>query len=93
MTWRAQAACLDGDTELFFPVGSTGPAIAQIHEAKQICARCPVRAACLQWAADFGVEHGVWGGLSEDERRSRKRHQANARRRRRSADLQRLTRV
>ena len=42
MDWRSQAACLTVDPELFFPVGNTGPAIAQIAEAKMVCARCEV---------------------------------------------------
>jgi hypothetical protein len=49
MDWRHRAACRHVDPELFFPVGNTGPAIAQIEEAKKICARCDVREPCLQW--------------------------------------------
>ena len=60
----------DEDPELFFPIGNTGPALLQIEEAKQICRRCDVRDACLQWALEAGQDHGVWGGLSEDERRA-----------------------
>src|SRR6478735_390061 len=68
MDWRHRAACLTEDPELFFPVGNTGPALMQIQEAKKVCKRCDVREACLQWALDAGQDHGVWGGLSEDER-------------------------
>ena len=67
--WRDQAACRDVDPELFFPVGTAGPALRQISQAKQVCARCPVRTPCLEWALDSGQEAGVWGGTSEDERR------------------------
>src|SRR5258707_10120086 len=67
------AACRDVDPELFFPIGNTGPALLQIDEAKQVCARCKVSEACLQWALDSGQDSGVWGGLSEDERRALKR--------------------
>ena len=73
MNWRDSAACLTSDTELFFPIGVTGPAIPQLEEAKRVCAGCPVRAICLDWAIRVGVDHGVWGGLSGEERRSLKR--------------------
>jgi WhiB family transcriptional regulator, redox-sensing transcriptional regulator len=80
MTWRNHAACLDEDPELFFPIGITGPALLQIEEAKAICGRCKVLDACLEWAMESGQDSGVWGGLSEDERRSLKRRNAGARR-------------
>jgi WhiB family transcriptional regulator, redox-sensing transcriptional regulator len=67
--WRDRAACRNVDPELFFPIGNVGPALVQIGQAKQICASCPVRAACLEWALETGQEAGVWGGTSEDERR------------------------
>ena len=73
MDWRSYAACRDVDPELFFPIGNTGPALRQIEEAKQICARCKVTEECLRWALDSGQDSGVWGGLSEDERRALKR--------------------
>src|SRR6476646_7317619 len=79
MDWRHKAACLDKDPELFFPIGNTGPALLQIEEAKQVCRGCTVRDACLQWALEAGQDHGVWGGLSEDERRALKRRAARAR--------------
>jgi len=79
MDWRHRAACLDEDPELFFPIGNTGPAIMQIEEAKQVCRRCDVREQCLAWALEAGQDHGVWGGLSEDERRALKRRNARAR--------------
>ena len=80
MDWRSRAACLDKDPELFFPVGNTGPALLQIEEAKAICRTCPVPEVCLQWAIDTGQDSGVWGGMSEDERRALKRRKARARR-------------
>ena len=67
------AACREEDPELFFPIGTTGPAILQIETAKQVCQRCTVSGDCLEWAIETGQEAGVWGGLSEDERRSIKR--------------------
>ncbi|MFD2759147.1 WhiB family transcriptional regulator [Gulosibacter faecalis] len=80
MDWRDRAACLHADPELFFPVGNTGPAIEQIDAAKAICGRCPVTEQCLQYALDTNQDSGVWGGLSEDERRALKRRAARARR-------------
>ncbi|HLR56011.1 MAG TPA: WhiB family transcriptional regulator [Actinomycetales bacterium] len=80
MDWRSQAACLEEDPELFFPIGNTGPALLQIDEAKAVCQRCPVMETCLKWALETGQDAGVWGGLSEDERRALKRRRARARR-------------
>lgn len=68
--WRDRAACRTTDPDLHFPVGDTGPAAAQIIDAKAVCARCPVRAECLRWALATGQNHGVWGGKTEDERRA-----------------------
>jgi len=79
MDWRHHAACQDEDPELFFPIGNTGPALVQIEEAKAVCRRCPVLDPCLQWALDSGQDAGVWGGLSEDERRDLKRRLVRAR--------------
>jgi WhiB family redox-sensing transcriptional regulator len=74
--WRHAAACREEDPELFFPTGTTGPALLETEQAKAVCRRCPVVDACLQWAMDTGQEAGVWGGLSEDERRAIKRGRA-----------------
>ena len=80
MDWRSKAGCLSVDPELFFPIGNTGPAIAQAAEAKAVCRECAVQAICLQWALDNNQDSGVWGGMSEEERRSLKRRAARARR-------------
>ena len=80
MTWRDHAACLDEDPELFFPIGNTGPALRQIEKAKIVCLRCEVIETCLGWAMASGKDDGVWGGLSDDERRALKRRNARARR-------------
>jgi WhiB family redox-sensing transcriptional regulator len=69
MRWRHLAACRSEDPELFFPVGTSAPAIDQVAAAKSVCRRCPVAGECLAWALDTCQRHGVWGGLSEDERR------------------------
>jgi|SRR5689334_10957896 len=68
--WRDDAACLDADPDLFFPIGTTGPALDQINEAKRICLACPVRKPCLAWALELGAASGIWGGTTEDERRA-----------------------
>jgi WhiB family redox-sensing transcriptional regulator len=67
--WRDQAACGDTDPDLFFPIGTTGPALRQIDEAKRICQGCPARTPCLDWALNHGVAFGIWGGTTEEERR------------------------
>lgn len=77
--WRNSAACRTEDPDLFFPIGTTGPAVVQAEQAKAVCRRCPVREPCLQWALETGQSIGVWGGTSETERRALKRR-AGARR-------------
>jgi WhiB family redox-sensing transcriptional regulator len=67
--WIERARCLDEDPDLFFPVGTTGPALMQIERAKAVCARCSVREVCLEWALSTCQDAGVWGGLDEEERR------------------------
>ncbi len=79
MDWRHDAICRDEDPELFFPVGTSGPALMQIAEAKTVCRRCPVTEQCLAWALESGQDSGVWGGMSEDERRALKRRGARTR--------------
>jgi len=79
MDWRHRAICRDEDPELFFPIGNSGPALLQIAEAKAVCERCPVIGDCLSWALESGQDAGVWGGMSEDERRALKRRRARAR--------------
>ena len=67
--WRGDAACRDTDPDLFFPVGQTGPAIAHIENAKAVCQTCDVRVECLEYALMTNQDAGIWGGLTEDERR------------------------
>lgn len=71
--WRERAACREEDPDLFFPIGTTGPALVQTEDAKTVCHGCPVRAECLRWALENGQDTGVWGGLDEAERRTLKR--------------------
>src|ERR1700747_1541585 len=68
--WRDDTACRDADPDLFFPVGTAGPALRQIGEAKRICRTCPAQTQCLAWALDNRVIDGVWGGTTGEERRA-----------------------
>lgn len=76
--WRAYAACRRADPELFFPFGTGGAAAAQAERAKQVCAGCPVRTPCLDWALATGQEIGVWGGTAAEERRALRLQRARA---------------
>jgi WhiB family redox-sensing transcriptional regulator len=71
--WEELAACRQADPELFFPIGTTGPAVAQIRQAKAVCAGCPVREPCLAYALSTGQDFGIWGGYDETERRRLRR--------------------
>lgn len=73
--WRHRAACRDEDPELFFPVSDMGPGAQQTARAKAVCARCPVRAQCLAYALDNGLDYGIFGGATERERRDLVRRQ------------------
>lgn len=79
--WRDLAACRDTDPDLFFPVGTTGPAIEQNRSAKQVCDACDVRQPCLEFALASNQDSGVWGGTSEEERRALRRQWVAARKR------------
>ena len=69
LNWRNDAVCRDADPEVFFPAGDVRSAQAQVRAAKLICRGCPVSVTCLSWALASGQEAGIWGGLTEDERR------------------------
>ena len=73
--WQQRGACIEEDPELFFPLGTTGPALRQIEIAKQVCRRCEVADSCLDWALRSGQDAGIWGGLDELERRTLRRNQ------------------
>lgn len=66
--WREEAVCTETDPELFFPSSSSGSS----RKVKEVCFSCPVREQCLQFALDNGERFGIWGGLSEMERRALK---------------------
>ena len=62
--WQERANCLGVDPDLFFPERG-----ASTREAKGVCRGCEVRVECLEYALLNRIEHGVWGGASERERR------------------------
>ena len=62
--WMADGKCRDLDPATFFPNDGIG-----VQAAQRICAECPVRTPCLEYALANHVDHGVWGGTSERERR------------------------
>lgn len=65
MNWRELALCAQSDADSWFPeLGQPN----QIHHAKMICRRCPVRRPCLEYALERGEQHGIWGGLTVPER-------------------------
>lgn len=68
--WRDEALCRDEDPELFFP--NPGE-VLRLAEARGVCVRCPVIQACGNWATTAGIADGVFGGLTEDERRTMRR--------------------
>lgn len=70
--WQTRAACRGADANLFFaPTTLETKEEKEIREtaAKMVCARCPVREACLDFALATREPHGIWGGLTESERR------------------------
>jgi len=80
--WRAAGACAQLDPDLFFPISLTGPAVGQMAKAKAICGGCPVQQACLEFALEHDLMHGIWGGTTpqdrQDRRRSRRRERLRA---------------
>ena len=78
--WRLRASCRSVDPDLFFPVGTTGLAVEQIDAAKAVCQACPVNTTCLEYALTTNQDSGVWGGTSEEERRSLRRQWLRAKR-------------
>ena len=69
--WQDQANCLGADPNLFFPEQG-----ASTREAREICRGCVVRMDCLEYALANGEKFGIWGGLSERERRRLRRQRA-----------------
>jgi WhiB family transcriptional regulator, redox-sensing transcriptional regulator len=63
-SWMVQGRCRDLPPEIFFPSDGVG-----VEVARHYCAECPVKGPCLEYALENHIEHGVWGGASERERR------------------------
>src|SRR3546814_2687101 len=78
-SWQDYANCLGVDPDLFFPERG-----ASTREAKEVCRGCVVREDCLEYALVNGEKFGIWGGMSERERRRLRRQRALARRDRKS---------
>lgn len=78
--WRAAGACATADPDLFFPAGHGIKTDKQTHTAIQICAGCPVRRQCLEFAVNMGELYGIWGGTTPEERM--REHRAELARRR-----------
>jgi WhiB family transcriptional regulator, redox-sensing transcriptional regulator len=62
--WMTAARCREHDPDVFFARGA-----AQSRRAVRICGSCPVRAECLRYAIEHGIDFGVWGGMTERQRR------------------------
>lgn len=73
--WQEYANCLGVDPDLFFPERG-----ASTREAKEVCRGCIVKDQCLEFALDNSEKFGIWGGMSERERRRIRRARAIARR-------------
>ncbi len=73
--WQERANCLGVDPDLFFPERG-----ASTKEAKGVCGGCEVKVECLEYALAHGEKFGIWGGMSERERRRLRRQRALARR-------------
>ena len=78
--WREQAACLEHPAVLFFGLDDNETPVerrVREEEAKRVCIRCDVRDQCLEYALSTREPYGIWGGLTEIERRSRLHRRAN----------------
>jgi WhiB family redox-sensing transcriptional regulator len=76
LSWQDYANCRGADADLFFPERG-----ASTRKAKAICAACDVRQECLDYAISSGEKFGIWGGMSERERRRVRRQRILAGRR------------
>lgn len=75
LSWMARGSCVEMAPSAFFPSDGAG-----VETARKICATCPVREQCLEHALVNRIDHGVWGGCSERERRRilKRRRQSQA---------------
>ncbi len=77
LAWQDEANCMGANADLFFPERG-----ASTRKAKQICGECEVQVECLEYAITNGEKFGIWGGLSERERRRIRKERSLARQRR-----------
>ncbi len=73
--WMAEGNCRTEAPSMFFPSDGVG-----VEVARRICATCPVKEPCLEFAIETNQKYGIWGGLTDKERASLKRRRARARR-------------
>lgn len=88
--WRAAGACVSRDPDLFFPISPGGAAASQVAQALRICAGCPVRRQCLEFALRTNEAEGIWGGTTPEERAQARRHETARRRRERQRETARV---
>lgn len=72
MRWMLRALCRGASPNEFFPSDGVG-----VDAARRVCEPCPVKSECLEYALEYRIEHGVWGGASERERRRIMRRRRN----------------
>jgi len=77
--WRESGACAQADPDLFFPISSAGRSLGQIAKAKAICAGCPVRRRCLDFALEHDLMYGIWGGSTPLDRQAWQRERRRER--------------
>lgn len=77
LAWQDDANCMGANADLFFPERG-----ASTRKAKQICGECEVQVECLEYAIANGEKFGIWGGLSERERRRIRKERSLSRQRR-----------
>jgi WhiB family transcriptional regulator, redox-sensing transcriptional regulator len=68
--WRVRGECADRNPDMWFSTAGKN-----VREAKRLCRLCAVRKECLSFAVESSIPHGVWGGMSETERRGLRVHQ------------------
>lgn len=85
--WQDYAACIGYDRKTFFGPDESDPEESpnEKHErqdhARSVCRKCPVRVECLEYALAYNIRYGVWGGMTDEQRRSEQRKRTRARRR------------
>jgi WhiB family redox-sensing transcriptional regulator len=77
--WKERAACAGYPSTFFFPTGESSAAL--VEKARAVCRECPVSEDCLEFAFETNQVAGIWGGTTEEERRTLRRKWLTARRR------------